>query len=279
MPSPPFNKRGKMSKEVTKPYIGVTGITTESDAQEIAQTFSSTLPKRSTHQGAVEYLVSSKTLQGVYEPNAKYPALAQLSRLLGITNQAALNAIHYRTTDRSTLPQQIKQLFTETEIYQDGLCRTLQLNLSWPDVDQLRQIRQELPGLKIILSLSGRILKRQPWAEISRRAWKYRDLADYVLIDPSGGRGIEFEDRYFPPYYRLINDILPDTPVVLAGGFDDRNVLRRIYNISRLLHTEAFGIDAETRLRVKKDRSDHFGEFSSKKAADYIKKAAAFFNR
>lgn len=257
-----------LKERENRPYISVTGVTNLQEANVLAETFSRCLPPSFTHQGAVGYLVTLRTL---------YPDVLQLPTLLAQTGNIVLNTIHYSTRTSEGLSGQVKKLFGLGNIYHDKLCQALQLNVRWPDVNQVEEIKTALPELRIILPLSPWILRRQTREEIADRVGDYGDLLDFILIDPSGGKGTTFEASWVAPYYRLLKYYFPEKQIIVAGGFNEANVPLRLALITRALMSGEFGIDAESGLR---DRStgDHYGKLSLTKAVRYIEAAVAFFS-
>jgi|Napbiome12C3dose_1001474.scaffolds.fasta_scaffold00006_66 hypothetical protein len=262
---------------VEKPYIGVTGISEISEADIVARTFSETLLSTSSHVGMVGYLVSHKTLTGNREGYVKYPQIENLPGLLKVTAPTALNTIHYRTPDKTSLAEQVLRLFDKGNIYADNLCRVLQLNIAWPNINQLERIRTELPQLGLILTLTPRILRKESRFDIEDKLADYKDIVNYVLIDPSGGIRKVFEAKTVLPLYSSIKDIMRNQIVVFTGGFNEINIKPRLIEIAGLIKTKQFGIDAEGGLR-ESNRDPHAGKLSLYKTVTYLKNAASFFD-
>lgn len=259
-----------------KPYIAVTGVGDRLGAQAVAAAFADVGPTLCNHVGMVGYLVSDRTLAGEPPGNSRYVPIDDLADLLALTGKSAVNAIHYYNSERNQLPEQLSCLFAKDGIYRAGLCRTVQLNMNWPDVTHLQAIRQTLPDLRIILILSGRSQRHVALPQIGQMLRKYHSLVDFLLIDPSGGRGVTFEADYIAPFYATAREALPNTPFVLAGGFSAKNVTSRLQVLADCLETSDFGTDAETGLRDV-SQADRHGVFSASTATAYIRQAAAFF--
>lgn len=260
-----------------KPYISVTGVTTLQEAQVVAQTFGCCLPPESNHQGAVGYLANSYTLDGSNRRPTKFPDINDLPLLLSQTHNVALNTIHYNTKDRNTLPWQVRKLFGQNYIYRDDLCRALQLNVRWPDLSHVEAIKSALPDLKIILPLTPRILGRQTREEIADSLRPYENFIDFILIDPSGGKGITFEASWVAPYFRLLKYDFPEKQIIVAGGFNEGNVTPRLAQITYALMSDQFGIDAESGLR-ETVAENQFGRLALPKVVKYIERASSFFS-
>lgn len=262
-----------------KPYIGITGITEPNQAHILANCFKQYLPEDSSHIGMAGYLVSEKMLHGIPETNQRFPSFDSLSSLLRITASSGLNTIHYRTSNKEGLASQIVEVFKKDNIYEDDLCRTVQLNLRYPNHEELLKVKDQLPKLDIIFLISGRMMRRNNTYQLGKHLERYQELADYILIDPSGGRGVSFDERDIKPYFDLAKIVFPNAPIILAGGFNPENVIQRVYQTSRLLQTEEFGIDAESGLRDRVGRRWFDDVLNTQKVANYLEQSAAFFNR
>lgn len=262
----------------TKPYIGVTGITRDNEADLVRRTFDESLSPNDTHQGMAGYLVSNEYMRAVSQKNSRYVPLAQLRGLMTRTESPGiLNMIHFGTDQRRDLAGQITQVFESDHLYDDGICRAVQLNMSWPPIDQLAKIKESFPSLQVVLSLTRGIFANNSRYDISKRLAPYPELVDYILIDPSGGHGVPFEADDIAKYYRSLDHDRFSQPVILAGGFDASNVDSRLEDISRRLGTKHFGIDAERNLRTPRD-NDFASLLDLGQTARYIQKAARFFN-
>jgi hypothetical protein len=261
-----------------KPYIGVTGISQIENAQIIGQAFKDTLPSGASHQGMAGYLVSSDTLGGLTSIYEKYPPMATLSPLLQATAESALNVFHYRTNYPAGLVPQVIGLFAFDSFYSDGLCQAIQFNLgSNPSKEELSKIKDAYPDLRVIFSLRSRTLKERSREHISDMVGNYGDLIDFVLLDRSGGRGKKIDLNSIPPLYRLLRYDHPQKPVIISGGFCDRDVLTILRQLRFNLNTTKFGIDAEAGLREGNEDNPHAGRLSLPKTIAYIQAAASFF--
>lgn len=262
------------TKEI--PYIGVTGVSTVEEAIQINNTFKTAI-KGKDRLGMVGYLVSNRTLLGEKERYEKYPPIEILPQLLAITAETSLNTIHYRTNEPKSLATQIDRLLEIEDIYKRHLCHGIQLNISWPRIDQVEEIKKKYSDLKLILSLNEKALRKNSRVEIVNHLKNYNDFINYIIIDPSGGIGKQFEENAIAPYYRAIKHNFPEKGVILAGGFNDENIFNRLNKVKGAINSSNFGIDAEGGLRIKNHHDPHSGELSLDKTTNYINKAANFF--
>lgn len=260
-----------------RPYIGVTGPTTIEEVKHLIATFKRNgLSLETEHQPMIGFLLSYKTLSGQTTSNRRYSPLGRLPVLLEATDAYSFNTIHYNSNKMDDLGEQIKRIF-KGQIYGDGLCYGLQLNIPWPPIDQLIAAKKSLPNLKIIMQLSHRSLEGKLLTEVAKLLVEYSEVVSYALIDPSRGRGKIFQPQDIIPYYLAIKDHLPDLTIGVAGGFTGENVTKRCGNIIDLTGTKDFSIDAEGGLRDK--LTDEYGDdlYNPSKVASYIKEAAKFF--
>jgi phosphoribosylanthranilate isomerase len=148
-----------------------------------------------------------------------------------------------RSIVTTTLFQQIRSLVGDLyELYESSqppFQIGVQFNVSWPEPDEINQIKSHFPKLKTILQVSNFTFLEQI----------QRYHIDYVLIDASRGRGIPFHlDESIEVHHILSRN----TPALLgfAGGLSPENVKDRIYAIRQKLQSRHFSIDAESGLRT-----------------------------
>lgn len=262
---------------VEKPYIGVTGIVETRHARKLSNKIYESFPPEGSHEGMLGFLVSEKTLNGIPDIPTRYPNFVDLPRLLDATSGLTVNSIHYRTKDRSTLSNQITRLFGPSGIYNTELARTVQFNMRWPEINHLKTLREKFPDLKMIIQIGGKTLEQESRDEILGNLENYCGIANYVLIDPSGGRQKPINERAVSPLFTAIQASFPDLRIAVAGGITDENVTEVLAELTRNLATDEFGIDAEGGLRTGGEIDRHLSIFSINKAINYIQKASEFF--
>ena len=254
-----------------RPYIGVTGLAAAEEVRHLVASFKANGISRDTsHQPMAGFLVSQKTLNGQEVLSRRHPAVAKLPELLGESNFYTFNTIHYNSRQTTDLADQIKEIFVG-QIYEDQLCRGIQLNIAWPPVEQLLEAKRALPDLSIIMQLSNKAINGKSPGEVAGLLRQYGGLIDYTLLDPSGGRGKPFQPQDIVPYYTALYDRLSHVTVGLAGGFTGENVSQRCKEIIDLVGSKEFSIDAEGGLRDK--ITDGFGDdtYNSDKVEDYLR--------
>ncbi|MBI2151421.1 hypothetical protein HYU21_01700 [Candidatus Woesearchaeota archaeon] len=255
-----------------KPYVGITGPTTIADTRALCSEFSDagyTLNK--PHQPMLGFLVSYKTLNGQPTTNKRYPKVNELSQLLQATEGTVFTMIHYNSRETDTLAQQVALIFNR--LYSDKLCQALQLNIMLPPHQEIKKIKEQFPDMQIILQVQNSLIYEKTPMEIVNVLKHYEGCPDHILIDPSGGRGIEFNVNKSLALYSWVKQTIPYLSIGFAGGFTGQNVATRCQEIIQELKTNDFSIDAEGGLRDK--LSPEYGDdlLNLQKCRDYIQEA------
>jgi len=231
--------------ENSTPYIGVTGLTSKSEVEQVVSLFEE--KKFSHYIPMLGFLVSYKTLNNIPTENKRYPKIEALPELLRVLEgKKVFPTIHYNSREPD-LFNQISLIFN-SRIYQENFCRGLQLNIPWPDLNELKVIKSVYPELKIIFQASKEVLSFGTAKEIaSRIKSEYSSLIDYLLIDPSGGNGIPLNLENSCNLYQELSSKLPELIIGFAGGFSGENVFSRINSLEKTLGGLNFSLDAEGR--------------------------------
>jgi hypothetical protein len=162
-----------------------------------------------------------------------------------LTISTARNVIHYRADDKENLSAELHQLLRGLRLYDNGLCRRVQLNNGRRVLHQLPQIKEEFPELAIIMPLHPRI-HPENLEKVARKA----QYIDAVLLDNSYGQGHQLDIAIAHKAYEQIRPALPGIPVGFAGGFNQYNIERIIADL-RIVIPESFSLDAESGVRYK----------------------------
>jgi hypothetical protein len=249
-----------------RPYVGITGLTTVDEVNRVLQEFSQAgYDLNSQHLPMLGFLVSRKTLLLMKTENRRYPALSELPSLLRAAKGKVFATIHYNSREMSTLWLQLGSLFGSLQ----GLCKTVQLNIVWPEISQLKSLRRA-SDYQIILQLSEKVMENLTPVQIAQRVKEYDSLVDYVLIDPSGGSARPFNlENSLKVYEQLVHKI-PNVTIGFAGGFTGKNVVSRVNELVRRIGAHDFCIDAEGGLRDK--LTDNYGDdlLNMEKVKEYI---------
>jgi hypothetical protein len=233
-----------------KSYVGITGPVSAEEVENICNEFHCAgYSMDSPHVPMLGFLMSYKTLNGASTKNKRYPLADIVPRLLKTTEGRTFNMIHYNSREIDTLSDQVSRIFDG--IYEDGLCRSMQLNINWPDVGQISKIMDQYPDMKIVFQASHKAMEDMGPKDVASKIKDYEDIVSYVLIDPSGGRGIPFDLESSVAIYSEIKGQCPSLAIGFAGGFDGNNVNSRLHELIRKTGDSDFCIDAEGGLRDK----------------------------
>jgi len=256
------------------PYVGITGpVTTEEVNAIISEYAAAGYSMSSNHMPMIGFLASYKTLNGLPTENRRYPPVGDIPALLTAARGKVFPAIHYNSREMETLSSQLERLFAP--VYDAALCRATQLNIIWPPINQLEMVKGTMPGLQIIFQLSHKAMDGRTPAQISTEICKYGKTIDYVLIDPSGGRGKEFDIGNSVMLYYAIREKNPRICVGFAGGFTGDNVAERVHELIKKTGDSSFCIDAEGGLRDKV--TENYGDdlLNMGKVRKYLQSAAS----
>jgi len=266
-----------------EPYIGVSGIETPKQLGRMTTTYSQKgdIPQLLMIGVIVSYktliglkdkpiVLMKKEIRNIFEELKKQDSKDLFFTLHYFTKpldevRPELREKAKRVVEKS-LHQQISEVFED--IYADyektepSFQMGVQINVSRPEPKEINKIKADYPSLKTILQVSD-------FTSLNERIGNYD--VDYVLIDKSKGRGMEFDIDGATKVYDIIKNNNPAT-IVFAGGLSPDNVRERVCSIRKRLDTRDFCIDAEGRLRTK----NHLDE---DKVEKYLKEAMAAFQQ
>jgi hypothetical protein len=234
-----------------QPYIGVTGFMSEADVREVLFV----VPKDARHKLMVGVLASQKTFRG--EQN-KYPNRYPSKDVIGsifVEHPQALNLVHYHTlVSDQMLASELMAVRHAAEPH----CHGFQLNVRWPSPKALEIYHHASsigfrPKQDVVVLQCGRSAMADvdfvP-EKLAQRVTDYKGLVDYVLIDPSGGKGQGFDRRFAYECMCELTKFVPDMGLGVAGGL----AAEMVGSIEDLLKTHPdISIDAEGRLRKPDD--------------------------
>ncbi|MBS3167331.1 hypothetical protein J4403_03950 [Candidatus Woesearchaeota archaeon] len=265
-----------MQKVKPQPYIGITGLTSMSEIRAIFEINKNlNLSLESNHLPMLGFLVSDKTLRGSSTENYRYPSVRDIPYLVEKASKEAFSMIHYNTHDKTTIFEQVKELFDK--IYPLG-CRAIQFNVIWPPAEQISLIKDSFPEMKIVFQASKKVMTEHQ-NEIVEKLNKYVNNLDYFLIDPSSGIGKEFNLEESLNFYNLITNNFSHLTIGFAGGLNSTNVYSETNKILNLIKSSDFCIDAEGGLRNKV--TEIYGQdfLDINQAKGYLSNALKAFNK
>ena len=242
-----------------KPYIGITGFVSQDEAREILRMPGLDFRKRLIMIGI---LASQKTMNGLQNkwPN-RYPTMDKIAGIFP-KDQLALNLIHYNTKEPESLLEQLTRM---VEIGGENL-NGFQLNLAWPSPAAIEKFRAKFIGIQIVLQVGNHAMEiiGHSEAKLARRVTEYKGLVDYVLLDPSGGYGKEFNPKAARNYLNVLKFQNLDIGLGVAGGLSP-DTLHLIEPLAK--DFPGLCVDAEGRLRDDND------SLSLRLAKDYVSRA------
>lgn len=227
------------------PYVGITGLQTVDDVMNFVRMADTPgLPDKIM----LGFTCSNKRLADPDSSGKTSPSLNSVIQMLPklVKYKCYLPMMHYYTSDLSKLAEEIKFLFSH--LYTQGLCRAVQLNAEWPDIMALREIKDALPELQIVLQLPKQALTAYDGI-IVEKASHYNSHIDYLLIDPSGGTGDDVDIERGARLINVLSRAMPNVTLGIAGGFSADNVGVRVASLNRMT-TAPYCIDAQGKLRT-----------------------------
>lgn len=256
-----------------RPYVSVTGVSSEEEVDGTINLFSKYgFDFDSDYLPFLGFLVSRDTVvRGEQPRKIRYPFFGALPRLLEKTRNKAVPAIHY-CTRKSSVFSEIKTLFDTYNIYDDCRCKAVQLNTAWPKPEDVSQIKNEYPNMRIILQLSKYAMDGLKPEQIAERVVENYSNVDYVLVDPSGGKGIGFEPVIVSEVYKALKNKSCSATIGFAGGLSGENVSGKISELEQELETRNFSLDAESKL-MSEDQFGH-NRIDLDKVEKYLKQVS-----
>ena len=249
-------------------YIGITGFKEDYEVKDVAEQYlrrgflgSGAEFTQKTHKAMFGFLCSAKRLSDKTKQGRLSPRAQDLGCLTRSVPNGIIPMVHYFTENRRNLAEEVKQVFMIDGLYENNYCRGIQINMPWPDIDQVEAIRKEFPDMDIVLQLPNKTLSE------AHRAKEYKELVQYCLIDPSGGKGQKISDKYLD-LVSMLHKSMPNTRIGIAGGLSGFNVKETMEQVYQTFK-EPFCIDAEGRLRTE-DKT----RLNLKNTAKYVNAAA-----
>ncbi len=214
---------------------------------------------------------------------AVFPTKAELANGF-IDDPDVFNTIHFADLYR---PKEVQTLFEDLELVVEAggeHLHAIQLDVTWPEVDDIDRFKAKYPDLAIVLQLGKAcfdIVDHDPQKMVDELD-KYGDSIDYVLLDLSMGKGKAMEAEGLLSALRLIRQELPGLGLAVAGGLGPETVhllepiAKEFPNIS---------IDAQGRLKPVDAPVDDRGHMASTVNADlgrsqeYIRKSCDMLDK
>jgi hypothetical protein len=194
-----------------------------------------------------------------------------------------LNTVHFADLYR---PKEVQTLYEDLELvveYGGENLHAVQLDVTWPDVDDVDRFKAKHPDIAVVLQLGKSAFEAvdHDAQKMVKELDRYGDSIDYVLLDLSMGKGKAMEAESLLSALRQIRQKLPGLGLAVAGGLGPESV--------HLLEPIAqefpdISIDAQGRLKPPDAPVDDRGHITSKVPADlarseeYIRKSCAILD-
>lgn len=236
------------------PYVGITGFMDAAEAAHALKVFGN--PRGTfNYKLMVGVLASAKTIRGGEAPfQNRYPVMRKIPTIFPISDQT-LGLIHFSTNYPAYLYRDM-QILAEHCAHNPGF-HGFQLNVDWPDVDQLKRWKNEsLVGRTLVLAVTPKTMHaagNTPEIVAELVAKSYLSLVDYILLDSSGGHGKPLDLLTTLNYLRAFAQVGITQNFVIAGGLYASNLV-----LASAIAQEFPGIsiDAEGKLRNQNGHLD-----------------------
>lgn len=228
-----------------KPYIGVTGFSKPEEVSAVVRAF----PKNAKRKLMVGVLATYKSLRGIpIKPKwaKQMPKPADISKLF-LADERVVNLIHF-STEEGQEGSVLDDLFRIHELAGPNF-HGFQLNVAWPQVDQLDAYRARMGwNYRIVLQLGQKAVKAvggTPQGVVDMLS-RYVGVVNDILLDPSGGLGKPFDTERAREFLSAITEQGWDIGLGVAGGLGPDS----LYLIRPLVSEfPSLSVDAQGRLR------------------------------
>ena len=188
---------------MANPFIGVTGVNKIEEVAWINEIISG-LKLPQPYCTNVGILMSDLTVLDKDLRTAQFPNFETAYQLLAAVKHFARPVIHYSSSSELSLESQITTLFTNNDIYEKGICRSIQLNLM-PSEDELYKIKEQYPDLELIIQVPMWKEAYQNYSSVLDYLKRFDQVASYFILDPSGGRGTQLSRRSLQIFKDLVH--------------------------------------------------------------------------
>lgn len=227
------------------PYIGVTGFMSTSQVEQILRN-QNINPSTIGRRLMIGVLVSSKTLQGLENKwPMRYPKIKDLGTIFS-SDPSCLNLIHFSSDHPGSLYDELMKI---TELAGSHL-HGFQLNMPWPDKEQLLKYKEFYPDMQFVLQLGVEAFeeKGHDITKVYKAVVEYGESIDYVLLDMSAGKGTPLDSEKIK---NLVSEFTPlgYLGVGVAGGLYAGNIQEKLIDI--VAKYPDISVDAEGKLQAE----------------------------
>jgi hypothetical protein len=253
------------------PYIGVTDFVSHDQVKQALECIPDAIGRR-LHVGV---MASYKTVSGIKTRTGWENIWPRNDALRSIfqPDPKVFNVLHYADFDEPsfTTADHVLKICKEAGPYLHGV----QLDMAWPDVSLVEEIKQCFPDFEIILQIGNTALKRVSDSTSFLDEWvrPYTRYVDYFLIDASMGKGQPMSPSHILGCFKEMSDVVDPDSMTAAGGLGPRT-----YD---LLHTilawsNRVSCDAQGQLRSSGRATD---PIEMSRVCDYIRGVCDFLRR
>lgn len=249
-------------------YIGITGFMSRAEVEAVLAS-ADTCPNEPLIM--IGILASKKTLKGELNNHPRrYPPRETWGTILPDRGRA-LKLVHYAADNSENLYDDMIDVQTRAGPH----CQGFQVNIPWPDEEPLWQYRTAAPFTHktLVLQVGPRAIREMDCSAhgiADRIAINYADLVDYVIIDDSGGAGIQLDPEFTAVCFEELGRLCPKLGLVVGGGLNAGNLPELLGPLRQRFPN--FSIDTERGVRDSED------DLVIKKACDFVLRADQFFN-
>ena len=242
-----------------KTLVGVTGATTKKEVEQLVDIF-----KRHHTNGTLllnGILINANAEGYLVKDNKRYPQRSIVKELLPVDDRV-VNILHITKADDFNLAGVVAKILGDMGDNWQGI----QLNVPWPSIDEMRLLRkQEIIKKKdpfIILQVdSSDFAKANTPKKLARQVVEYDRFIHHLLLDASGGRGVDIDEKFICDCICEIRKCKPKFSIGIAGGLDGDGLL----NLEKVIKHHKVSFDAADKLRCPQSGKLHMG-----KVEDYI---------
>lgn len=263
-------------------YVGACDVYSPEDARAMAKELREN--RRSPDR---KVMIGVMTHPLALHPEIEGPGLDEVRKVFPTREELAggftddpdvLNTIHYADLYGPRAGKNLSANLELTVEYGGENLHAIQLDVTWPDADELKGFMKKHPQIRMILQIGTFALEKagnDPQTVINRLR-EYGDSIDHVLFDKSMGKGKSMNSEELLPMLRLMKKELPDIGLAVAGGLGSDS-LHLIESIAE--EFPDMSIDAQGRLKPTDTPKDVKGHMHSTVPADleistkYIKDA------
>lgn len=245
-----FFRKQKNSTKMKKPYIGITGFTSDNQINPILvnRNISPEFAKRLLMVGVS---VNPETLQGIQSPAPRrYPKMKVIDSIFS-DDPRCLNLVHLSIYDRNDL---FHDMVSITKKFTKNF-HGFHLNVVWPDLIHLEKYKTLYPDMTIGLGIGHSSIKDSDWSceKIFKDVESYGGFLDYVFIDVDK----ETKDFFSNGVLELLLKKLSKLDYLnlgISGDFDSSDVQRRLLSLVQTF--PHLSINAGSALRTGEDDLD-----------------------